>query len=81
VVPVLYDLFNGKKMKAREIEMMKEAAGMSREGFNETEPALVPAAQPVSAVESEPASAPQEAVEETKVQVNSNRSRRIKIRF
>ena len=34
VVPVLYDLFNGEKLKAREIEMMKEAAGMQREGFD-----------------------------------------------
>ncbi len=34
VVPVLYDLFNGERMKAREIEMMKEAAGMKREGFD-----------------------------------------------
>ena len=34
IVPVLYDLFNGEKMKAREIEMMKEAAGMQREGFD-----------------------------------------------
>ena len=38
VVPVLYDLFNGKKMKAREIEMMKEAAGMRREGFDDDVP-------------------------------------------
>lgn len=38
VVPILYDLFNGEKMKAREIEMMKEAAGMQREGFDETAP-------------------------------------------
>ena len=35
VVPVLYDIFNGEKMKAREIEMMKEAAGMKREGFDD----------------------------------------------
>lgn len=40
VVPVLYDLFNGKNMKAREIEMMKEAAGMKREGFDDDAPAL-----------------------------------------
>ena len=44
VVPVLYDIFNGKKMKAREIEMMKEAAGMQREGFGEAEK---PAANPL----------------------------------
>jgi len=29
IVPVLYDLLNGKKMKAREIQMIKEAAGMT----------------------------------------------------
>ena len=29
VVPVLYDLFNGKRMKAREIQMIREAAGMN----------------------------------------------------
>ena len=29
VVPVLYDLVNGKTMKAREIQMIKEAAGMT----------------------------------------------------
>ena len=28
IVPVLYDLFNGKKLKAREVMMMKEAAGL-----------------------------------------------------
>jgi len=44
VVPALYDIFNGKKMKAREIEMMKEAAGMQREGFGEEE--KLPAAKP-----------------------------------
>ena len=29
IVPVLYDLLNGKKMKAREIQMIREAAGMT----------------------------------------------------
>ncbi|MBR6220476.1 MAG: efflux RND transporter permease subunit, partial [Clostridia bacterium] len=29
VVPVLYDLLNGRTMKAREIQMIKEAAGMN----------------------------------------------------
>ena len=29
VVPVLYDLLNGKTMKAREIQMIKEAAGLN----------------------------------------------------
>ncbi|MBQ3424440.1 MAG: hypothetical protein IJH38_04490, partial [Clostridia bacterium] len=28
IVPVLYDLVNGKTMRAREIQMIKEAAGM-----------------------------------------------------
>ena len=28
VVPILYDLLNGEKMKAREIEMIREAAGL-----------------------------------------------------
>ena len=49
VVPVLYDLLNGKKMKAREIEMMKEAAGIRREGFDDNPASAVPgipAAQP-----------------------------------
>ena len=47
VVPVLYDLFNGEKMKAREIEMMKEAAGMKREGFDDDAP--IPSPQPAAA--------------------------------
>ena len=40
VVPVLYDLFNGERMKARELEMLKESAGMAREGFDGAERAL-----------------------------------------
>ena len=28
VVPVLYDIVNGEKMKAREIEMIRESAGL-----------------------------------------------------
>ena len=28
VVPILYDIVNGEKMKAREIEMIRESAGM-----------------------------------------------------
>ncbi|MDO4369733.1 MAG: efflux RND transporter permease subunit [Clostridia bacterium] len=39
VVPALYDIFNGETMRAREIEMMKEAAGMQREGFDDASPA------------------------------------------
>ena len=31
VVPVLYDIVNGEKMKAREIEMIREAAGLRDE--------------------------------------------------
>ena len=31
VVPVLYDLINGERMSAREIDMIREAAGMNRE--------------------------------------------------
>ena len=58
IVPVLYDLFNGETMKAREIEMMKEAAGMSREGFGEEVPA--PAAKPVQETV-QPAAPPAEA--------------------
>ena len=57
IVPVLYDMFNGEKMKAREIEMMKEAAGMAREGFDDgAAPAATPAAQkPAPAAEPAPA--------------------------
>ncbi|MBR6767195.1 MAG: efflux RND transporter permease subunit, partial [Clostridia bacterium] len=29
VVPVLYDIFNGKKLRAREVMMMREAAGLT----------------------------------------------------
>ncbi|MBP3409770.1 MAG: efflux RND transporter permease subunit [Clostridia bacterium] len=75
VVPVLYDLFNGKQMKAREIEMMKEAAGVHRDGFDENEPATVPTATVVQA--------PVQQKEEPPVQpeVKTDRSRRIKIRL
>jgi len=59
VVPVLYDIFNGEKMKAREIEMMKEAAGMAREGFGEETAA--PAAVPAKAIEAKAEPAPQPA--------------------
>lgn len=38
VVPALYDIFNGETMRAREIEMIKESAGMKREGFDDDEP-------------------------------------------
>ena len=65
VVPVLYDIFNGEKMKAREIEMMKEAAGMKREGFDDDgvsvpERPAAPAAKPVPAkVEAAPVVQPE----------------------
>ena len=39
VVPVLYDLVNGKKMKAREIQMIREAAGMNNDDVLDDIPA------------------------------------------
>ncbi|MBQ8110777.1 MAG: efflux RND transporter permease subunit, partial [Clostridia bacterium] len=55
VVPVLYDLFNGKTMKAREIQMIKEAAGMNGDEviFGDGAPApeptpAAPAAEPTA---------------------------------
>ena len=85
VVPVLYDMFNGKKMKAREIEMMKEAAGMSREGFDEDKAEKVPAA-PVAAAPVQPAPVAGEDAAATiqkpgEAEAKTNRSKRIKIRF
>ena len=77
VVPVLYDLFNGEKMKAREIEMMKEAAGMQREGFGDAAPA---AAQPAAA--SAPAKPAQKApVPAPAAPEKAKRARRVKIRI
>jgi len=58
VVPALYDIFNGKKMKAREIEMMKEAAGMQREGFGEE---AKPQSQPKAEAPAEESAAKEEA--------------------
>ena len=60
VVPVLYDLVNGKTMKAREIQMIKEAAGMTDDsvldGEDRTEaPAAIPAAEEAPAAEAVPA--------------------------
>ena len=66
VVPVLYDLLNGKNMKAREIEMMKEAAGMRREGFDDG--SIAPAPQAQAAVPVEPAQAPAEPEPEPSAQ-------------
>jgi len=66
IVPVLYDLLNGRKMKAREIQMIKEAAGMTGdevldgETRDEAEAASgIPSmAAPVSEMAEESASAP-----------------------
>ena len=61
VVPVLYDILNGKTMKAREIEMIKESAGLNRKGFDD-DPTPIPAtpqAQPAAIIaepEPQPAS-------------------------
>ena len=65
VVPVLYDIFNGKTMKAREIQMIKEAAGMTGDevllGETRTDaPVEAAAVIPAPTVE-----APTEAVAET----------------
>ena len=73
VVPVLYDLVNGKTMKAREIQMIKEAAGMTDDSVLDgedridaeapTEPA--PAAEaPVVEAPAEPAPAAEAPVVE-----------------
>ena len=81
VVPVLYDLFNGEKMKAREIEMMKEAAGMQREGFGDAAPAAAqPAAAPAPAesVEQPAQNSPKPAPVATE---KAKRARRVKIRI
>ena len=73
VVPVLYDLVNGKTMKAREIQMIKEAAGMTDDSVLDGEdraeaPAAIPAAEApddarveAPAPEAAPAEAPVEA--------------------
>lgn len=42
IVPILYDLVNGEKMKAREIEMAREAAGLNEDGAAEIENAAAP---------------------------------------
>ena len=93
VVPVLYDLFNGKNMKAREIEMMKEAAGMKREGFDGDTPALPGngAAAPKAPVRAEAeaagpdAAARAEAKAETGApipdEVAARKARRVKVKF
>jgi len=76
VVPVLYDLFNGEKLKAREVMMMKEAAGLTGDEVLEgdsVEEALTPAAgdapaetaEPVPTAPAVPAPAPVTAPAET----------------
>ena len=61
VVPVLYDLFNGRTMKAREIQMIKEAAGMTDDsvldGEDRSEAEAAPAAETPALAEA-PAEAP-----------------------
>ena len=89
VVPVLYDLFNGEKMKAREIEMMKEAAGMKREGFDDAALAQMPAAQTparASDAPAEPASTQAPAAQSpeapaAKAPDDPRPQRRLKVRF
>ena len=69
IVPVLYDLLNGKKMNAREIQMIKEAAGMTGDevldGDTRSEakaPAPTPEPAPEPAVAAPIGNAPEPAV-------------------
>ena len=69
VVPVLYDIFNGEKMKVREIEMIKESAGMKREGFDDD------ASAPVKTEEKRmenPAPAPEKSEEKQPENITEN---------
>ncbi len=50
VVPVLYDLFNGRNMKAREIQMIREAAGMNGDEVIYGDPAPAAPASPAPVV-------------------------------
>ena len=61
VVPVLYDLFNGEKMKAREIEMIREAAGLRDEAelLGEQQTEATPHAPALEATGDAPSPAPQ----------------------
>lgn len=66
VVPVLYDIFNGSRMNAREIQMIREAAGMNGDEVLDGETAEAtesPAIAPASGVEATPE--PESAVEAT----------------
>ena len=56
VVPVLYDLFNGREMKAREIQMIREAAGMNGDEVLDDRPA--PAAREDAPASPRPRPAP-----------------------
>jgi hypothetical protein len=67
IVPVLYDLLNGKTMKAREIQMIREAAGMNGDGIpadgeGPEDPGEAPA--PPTAVPAEAPAAPEAVVNE-----------------
>ena len=65
IVPVLYDLLNGKNMKAREIQMIKEAAGMNGDGTPDSADGPIPPAEaPAQAVPVEAATAPEACVGE-----------------
>ena len=83
VVPVLYDLFNGKNMKAREIEMMKEVAGMKCEGFDDDAPAL-PGKTAAAAPEAERPVEAATVKEDTPAEEANpapQKPRRVKVRF
>ena len=62
VVPVLYDLLNGKKMKAREIQMIREAAGMNGDEILDGDGAPAPVGD--AGTPAEPATAPADAAPE-----------------
>ena len=59
VVPVLYDMFNGERMKAREIQMIREAAGMNGDELLEDPASPVPAAPVRSKPEEKPEPKPE----------------------
>ena len=60
VVPVMYDLFNGKKMRAREIQMIREAAGLNGDEMIYGGEAAKAAAEavPASPIRTDPAPVP-----------------------
>ncbi len=61
VVPVLYDLLNGRKMKAREIQMIREAAGMNGDAVLEEPTPVAPPAPAVPVPVEKPAPAEEPA--------------------